>query len=94
LHAYLAQYPDPDVMEPAHDHEIVHARARPNWLLYSDYRPGSFAVDATLWATDAEATGERPPSASPADAGRPVGLRAARPVIGRNCLLTPERGIG
>jgi general stress protein 26 len=45
LQAYLSQYPDG--VERAHDHDIVHVRVRPNWLRYSDYRPGSFAVEET-----------------------------------------------
>jgi general stress protein 26 len=45
LQAYLAQYPDG--VERAHDPDIVHVRVRPNWLRYSDYRPGSFTVEET-----------------------------------------------
>ena len=45
VQAYLTQYPDG--AERAHDPDIVHVRVRPNWLRYSDYRLGSFAVDET-----------------------------------------------
>jgi uncharacterized pyridoxamine 5'-phosphate oxidase family protein len=45
LQAYFAQYPDG--VDRAHDHDIVHVRVRPSWLRYSDYRPGSFAVEET-----------------------------------------------
>ena len=43
--AYLSQYPDGAAR--AHHPDIVHVRVRPNWLRYSDYRPGSLAVDET-----------------------------------------------
>jgi pyridoxine/pyridoxamine 5'-phosphate oxidase len=45
LQAYFAQ--SPDGVERTHDPDIVHVRVRPNWLRYSDYRPGSFVVEET-----------------------------------------------
>jgi PPOX class probable F420-dependent enzyme len=45
LQAYFRQYPDG--VERTRDHDIVHVRVRPNWLRYSDYRPGSFVVEET-----------------------------------------------
>jgi Pyridoxamine 5'-phosphate oxidase len=45
LQAYFAQYPDG--VEHAHDDDIVHVRVRPSWPRYSDYRPGSVAVEET-----------------------------------------------
>lgn len=43
LSAYFDQYPDG--RQRAEDPDIVHVRMRPRWGRYSDYRPGSVAID-------------------------------------------------
>lgn len=43
LASYVEQYPDGRAR--AEDPEIALLRLRPQWVRYSDYRPGSFGVD-------------------------------------------------
>ncbi len=43
--AYFEQYPDG--RQRAAGPDITHARVRPHWMRYSDYRSDSFAVEET-----------------------------------------------
>ncbi len=42
LSAYFSQYPDG--RQRAEDPDITHIRVKPQWIRYSDYRPGTFGV--------------------------------------------------